>query len=164
MNAIQCLGTVCALTLISTTAANADSGDACTLLSAAEVSAAIGAAVDSGQPLSPTLRQFCVFNETGKPTGLGRNAQLSILDEHRFTVGKMPIGEIQKTPESGIGDDAYWIKAKGMVYILSVKKGGHYFRIQTRTNPDMSKGNTPALDEQDRAADRKLAAGILKHY
>jgi len=154
---------ICALILLAPAGSQAAGSDACALLSAAEIGAIVGAPMDPGVPITPTMTQYCSFNETGKGPGAGRNAQISIIDEHKFTVGKTPIGSLVKTPESGIGDDAYWTKPPGMVYNLSVKKGNSYFRVQSRTNKDaLAKGNTPALDEQDKAADRKLAQAIIK--
>ena len=137
--------------------------DACALLPAAEVSSILGATVGEGEPLSPTHREYCAFNETGKAMGAGRNAQLSIIDERKFTLGRTAIAGIEKSAESGLGDEAYWSKARGIVYVLSVRKGSSYLRVQSRTNKDaLARANTPALDEQDRAADRKLALAALK--
>jgi hypothetical protein len=163
MNATARKSAMTALLLFAAGAAGAAGNDACALLTVAEVGTVLGAPVDPGQPLSPTLPQYCSFNETAKAGAAGRNAQISIIDEHKFTLGKTPVPGIEKSPESGIGDEAYWTKAKGMVYNLSVKKGSSYFRVQSRTNKDaLAKSNTAALDEQDKAADRKLALEILK--
>lgn len=163
MNHKASLGSMYALALIAGTAAHAASIDACALLTPAQVSASLGASVNDGAALSPTHREYCSFNETGKAGGAGRNVHISIIDEKMFTLGKTPISRVEKTPESGLGDEAYWSKAPGMVYVLSVKKGSSYIRVQSRTNKDaFAKANTPALDEQDRAVDRKLALEILK--
>jgi hypothetical protein len=163
VNATARNGAMTVLILFAAGAAHAAGNNACALLTATEVSAVLGAPVDPGQPLTPTFLQYCSFNETGKGA-TGRNTHISIIDEHKFALGKTPIAGIEKTPESGIGDEAYWTKAKGMVYNLSVKKGGNYFRVQSRTNKDaLATSNTPALDEQDKAADRKLALEILKN-
>jgi hypothetical protein len=67
-----------------------------------------------------------------------------------------------ETAEAGIGDDAYWFKGEGITYMLSVRKGSHYFQVQVEFNKDDTKGTSPALAEQDKAADRKLALEILK--
>jgi hypothetical protein len=156
-------GVAAALILFFASGSHAADNNACALLTAAEVGAIVGAPMDPGAPLTPTLRQYCSFNETGKGIS-GRNAHISIIDEHKFSLGKTPaIAGVEKSPESGIGDEAYWSKAKGMVYTLSVRKGSNYFRVQARTNKDaLAKSNTPAIDEQDKAADRKLALEILK--
>jgi hypothetical protein len=157
------LSSMYALTLIACTSAHAASNDACALLTPAQVSAVLGAPVNDGEALSPTHREYCSFNEAGKAGGSGRNVHISIIDEKKFTLGKTPVSGVEKTPESGLGDEAYWSKAQGMVYARSVKKGSNYVRVQSRTNKDaFAKANTPALDEQDRAVDRKLALEILK--
>ena len=157
------LGSIYALTLIVCTSVHAASNDACALLTPAQVSTALGATVGDGEPISPTHREYCSLDEAGKAGGSGRNAHLSIIDQRKFTVGKTPMSGIETMPESGLGDEAYWSKARGMVYVLSVRKGGSYIRVQSRTNKDaFAKANTPALDEEDKAVDRKLALEILK--
>lgn len=163
MNQRESLGSTLALALIACTSAQAASNDACVLLAPAQVAAALGASVNDGEPISPTHREYCSFEEAGKAGGSGRNVHISIIDERKFTLGKTAFSGIEKTPESGLGDEAYWSKARGMVYVLSVRKGSSYFRVQSRTNKDaFAKANTPALDEQDKAVDRKLALEILK--
>ena len=163
MNRKLGFGSMYALTLIASMSAHAAPNDACTLLTPAQVGAALGTPVNDGEALSPTHREYCSFNETGKAGGVGRNAHISIIDEKKFTLGKTPIPRVEKMPESGLGDEAYWSKVRGMVYVLSVRKGSNYIRVQSRTNKEaLAKANTPALDEQDRAADRKLALEILK--
>ena len=152
-----------ALTLIACAPAEAASNDACALLTRAEVSTVLGVPVTDGEPLSHTHREFCRFGEAGQAGGAGRNVQISVIDEKKFALGKTPISGVEKTPESGLGDEAYWSKARGMVFVLSVRKGSNYIRVQSRTNKDaLAKANTPALDEQDKAVDRKLAVEILK--
>jgi hypothetical protein len=153
-------GTSAVLIVFFSTNSHAAGNNACALLTAAEVGAIVGAPMDPGAPLTPTFPQYCSFNETGNGT---RNAHISIIDEHKFALGKTAIAGVEKSAESGIGDEAYWSKAHGMVYNLSVRKGSNYFRVQSRTNKDaLAKANTPALDEQDKAADRKLALEIIK--
>jgi hypothetical protein len=77
--------------------------------------------------------------------------------------GKTPLPSVTKTPESGVGDEAYFPKAKGMVFNLSVKKGGTYFRVMARSNPEaFAKTNTPAVDQKDREIDLAIARAIVK--
>ena len=163
MNAFKTLCMIGALSTVVGSTAQAAPSDACALLTTDELAVIVGAPMDAGVPILPTHKEYCSFHESGKAAGSGRNAALSILTEQQFTLGKTPVGKIEKTPESGVGDEAYWSKAKGMVYILTFRKGSTYLRVQSRTNPKpFATANTPALDEQDKAADRKLAAAILK--
>jgi hypothetical protein len=127
-------GPLCVLTLIAAASAGAASNDACALLTPAEISVMLGAPVNAGEALSPAHREFCSFNEAGKPGGAGRNVHITILSEKQFTLGKTPVPGIEKTPEGGLGDDAYWSKVHRMVYVLSVKRGSSYIRVQSRTN------------------------------
>src|SRR5215469_7182455 len=143
MNVTIRIGAMAALIVLVPDGAQAAGKDACALLSAGQVSAIVGAPMDAGTPLTPTMPQYCSFNETGKGLA-GRNAHISIIDERVFTAGKTPISGIEKSPESGIGDEAYWSKGRGMVYVLTVRTGGNYSRVQSRTNKDaLAKSNTP---------------------
>ena len=147
----------------SPSAGAAAPAEACALLTQAEVSAALGVAVDAGQPLAPTEKRFCTWHEQGKDPLSGRNVEVNYLTDQQYERGKVPIEKVTKTPESGIGDDAYFSKAHGMVSVLSVKKGGTYFRISARTNPHaFSKSNTAENDEKDMEVDRAVARAILK--
>jgi hypothetical protein len=160
---LRTLGATSSLAMLAATAAGAAPSDACALLTPAQVSAILGATVGDGEPLMPTHREFCSWEEKGQSGGVGRNVRVSILSERMFTLGKTPMGMTQITAESGIGDEAYWSKIQGMVYFLSFRKGSTYVKVQSRTNPKaFASGNTPQLDEQDRQADRKLATEILK--
>lgn len=135
--------------------------DACSMLTAAEVAAALGAAVDAGERLTPTDTRFCTWQEQGNQHR--RNVRIDFISEQQYEIGKTPLPSMSKTAESGIGDDAYFSKAKGMVYNLSVKKGMTYFRVMARSNGEaLAKANDAAIDEKDKDIDRTIARLILK--
>src|SRR5207245_5976683 len=50
-----------AATILNGTAADAAANDACSLLSAAEVGAALGSPAKAGQPITPTDHKVCVW-------------------------------------------------------------------------------------------------------
>ena len=144
------------LCVVSSAASAAD--DPCSLLSVDTVSAVLGAQVSPGEGSGP----FCKWVQADRRGGFWRNAHVVIIDERAFTRGKIPLPGMEKTAEAGIGDDAYWFKGDGITYMLSVRKGSHYFQVQVELTKDDTKGTSPALAEQDKAADRKLALEILK--
>jgi hypothetical protein len=70
---------------------------------------------------------------------------------------------VTKTPQAGLVEDAYFSKAKGMVFNLSVKKGATFFRVQTRSNPNaFVKSNTGAVDQKDKEIDLAVARAVIK--
>lgn len=142
--------------------AMASPADACALISQAEVGTALGVAVGPGEHLTPTQTSYCTWHEEGNEKR--RNVKVSVLTEQQYQLPKsMTSGPSVNTPETGIGDEAYFSKTKGMVYILSVKKGANYIRVQARSNADaLAKSNDAANDEKDKDIDRAIAREILK--
>jgi hypothetical protein len=149
------------LPLASPVALAATPSDACALLTQEEVAAALGTPVDAGERLMPNEPRFCTWHEHGGKQA--RNVRVDFISEQQYQIGKTAIPSIVKTPESGLGDDAYFSKAKGMVFNLSIKKGGSYFRVMARSNAEaFAKSNDAALDEKDKEVDRAIARAILK--
>ncbi len=135
--------------------------DACAMLTPAEVGAALGVAVGPGERLMPSEMRFCTWHEQGKKQS--RNVRIDFISERQYEMGKTPIADVVKTPERGIGDDAYFSKVKGMVFTLSVRKGTICFRVMARSNPQaFVKANDAAIDEKDKDIDRTLARAILR--
>jgi len=141
----------------------AGSPDACALLSQAEIGAMLGVAVDPGERLLPNEPRFCTWREHGKDPMKARNVRLSLLSDREYNIGKTPLPTVTRTPESGLGDEAYFSKAKGMVFNLSVRKGTTYFRVQARSNPEaFAKSNTDAIDQKDKEIDLAVARALIK--
>jgi hypothetical protein len=138
-------------------------GDACALLTAPQVSSALGAVVGPGEPIMPNHTTVCTWREQGVPAGTERNVSVSVMAVKSFENGKIPMTGITKTPVSGIGDEAYFIEPRGMAAGLSVRKGDTCFQIRARSNPTWFKtGKTPESEAKDQAVDRALALEILK--
>ena len=141
--------------------ASAATPDACAILTQAEVAAALGVAVDAGEHLMPADARFCTWHEHGNHQR--RNVRISFISEQQYEVGKTPLPNLVKTSEAGLGEDAYFSKAKGMVYNLSVKKGATYFRVMVRSNAEaFVKANDATIDDQDKTIDRSIARAVLK--
>jgi hypothetical protein len=137
--------------------------DACALLTEAEVSAALGVAVDPGERTMPTETRFCTWREHGKDEREARNVRISFLSAQDFKGGKPSHLAVGSTSESGIGDEAYFSKATGMVFLLSVRKGDIYFRVQARSSAGTpTRANTPTVDRKDQEIDRTLARTLLQ--
>jgi hypothetical protein len=118
--------------LVSYTARSFAAGEACTLITQTQVSAALEVPVNAGTPIgSPSTCQW---------TGKGRFATLTITQPlagksavDRFNAGKTStLPGIIKEPVSGVGDEAFYIyfgnttRAMGLV----VKKGSSAFEIR----------------------------------
>jgi hypothetical protein len=165
----RCLSLLLGLAAISipVVVGAAPAGDACKLLTQAQVSSALGVEVEPGAVRLPGHPEFCIWREHGQSAALARNVQVSLLTERQYEVGKTPLPNIPKTPEGGIGDDAYFAKTPGIGYILTVKKGATYFRVEARPIPGFShqKGSDAAeqaLDEKYKAVERAIASDILE--
>jgi len=117
------------LTIQSSASASAFA-DACSFLTTAQVSTALGIAVSDGQAIAPKL---CIWRATDKQSG--KKVSLTILTMDGFAIGKTPLQGTEKPPVSGVGEDAYYkyfaepryekIKAVD----LDVKKGNTAFGI-----------------------------------
>jgi hypothetical protein len=152
------------LSLFNFQAVNAGApGDACALLTAPQVSSALGAVVGPGKPILPNHATVCTWLEQGVPEGTERNVSVALMTLKSFEIGKTPMTGITKAPVTGVGDDAYFVEAHGMAAGLSVKKGDTCFQVRTRSNPQWFKtGKTPESEAKDQAVDRALALEILK--
>jgi len=138
-------------------------GDACALLTAPQVSSALGASVGPGQPLMPNNTTICTWSEQGAPAASARNVTVSLMTAKSFENGKTPMTGITKTPVSGIGDDAYFTEPHGMTAGFSVRKGDACFQVRARSNSQWFKtGKTPESEQKDQGVDRALALEILK--
>jgi hypothetical protein len=159
---VRALAGLAVASLLPFPAATQSPLDACALLSREEVSAALGVEVDPGEHLVPTETRFCMWREHGRDQMQARNVRVSVLSQRDFN-GARPSSLLPiSTPESGIGDEAYFSKVRGMIFLLSVRKGDSYFRIQARSNPGSpDRVNMSAADRRDQEIDRAIARALL---
>jgi hypothetical protein len=142
------------------------SGDACKLLTAAQVSTVLGVQVDEGAYSIPGNPQFCVWREHGKPEMAAQNVQVHFLTARQYEAPKT--GPFAEGSEGGLGDEAYWAYTPGIGFTLSVKNGSTYFRVQSRPIPEgvARKSDTPAdkakWDEKEKIVERAIATEVLK--
>ena len=129
--------------------------------------AALGVEVDTGTVRLTGHPEFCIWREHGQSNALARNVQVSLLTQQQFEIGKTPLPNIPKSVEPGIGDEAYFANTPGVGYILSVKKGSNYFRVQARPIPGFSRkkgsdAEEQAVVEKFKTVERVIASDILK--
>jgi hypothetical protein len=110
--------------------------DACLALTRQQITNVLGVAVDAGEHVGPGSA-LCSWGEPGDSNHDGKHVLLTlyrsvgkITPVERFENGKMPIGGIEKTPVSGIGDDAYYIDTPGFGLGLNVKRGKSAFQVK----------------------------------
>ena len=107
----------------------------------------MGAEVDAGANIGAGA---CRWNGRGnRPATL----RINLSKARSFDIGKTPLSGYTKTPESGIGDDAYSVVGGGVV-TLSVKKGAAFVIIFVQV-PNAS-------PEQTKAVEKKVALKLLE--
>ena len=142
------------------------SGDACKLLTTAQVTKVLGVSVDEGTYGLPGHPQFCVWREHGKPQMSAQNVQVNLLTPRQFDAPKT--GPYFKGAESGLGDEAYWAYTPGFGFTLSVRKGGKYFRVQSRPIPEgvARKSDTAndkaKWDEKTKTVEEAIAVEVVQ--
>jgi len=112
---------------------------ACSLLTQAQVDAALGVSAKPGQGSA----KICNWAEATAAAGRKKSVALSLQDAKAFDFAKAASSSanVVKTTVSGIGDDAVYVTVTGVTTTLTVKKGDVYFEIhvygfadaQTRT-------------------------------
>jgi hypothetical protein len=107
----------------------APSGDACALLTPAQVGAALGVPVGAGSYVTPTFKKTCTWTST---TSGGGYVTLLLQDVSGFDGGKRlaQVGakNVSLTSISGVGDDAYYLVVGDQVGLI-VKKGNGAFKV-----------------------------------
>jgi hypothetical protein len=116
--------------------------DACTLLTAASVSSALGSPVANGTS-TPGYTDTCTWNIQS-----GGAVTLHFQTIAFFNAGKGALASSERTSASGIGDDAYYL-----VGGLAVRKGSTAFKLSVYSR-DLSA-------DQLKAVEKNLAQQVL---
>lgn len=105
----------------------APTGDACSLLTPAQVGAALGVSVGAGSYVTPTFKKTCTWNAT---TSGGEYVTLMLQTVAGFEGGKQlgQTASISLTSISSVGDDAYYLAVGDQVGLI-VKKGNAAFKV-----------------------------------
>jgi len=143
------------LCAIATPSMAADT-DACTLLTAAQVGAAIGTAVGQGSHVTPTFVKTCTWQPSAKSSISA--VTLNMQTAATYDGGKQQLAMAMAATSSGakmipasVGDDAYYFVTGDQVGLL-VKKGGASFKVAVYAK-------IPVADKQ--AMELKLAKDVL---
>lgn len=124
--------------------------DACSLLTASEVSSVLGLSVGVGQRVVPSSPLLCGW-EPGGSNVKTKRVVAAIIKMDQFTHEKTPLQGIKETQASGIGDEAHYMTTPGFGTGLSVKKGAFAFKIRVYGLP---------LDQVE-AKEKALALEVL---
>jgi hypothetical protein len=102
--------------------------DACSLLTPAQVSAALGVEVGPGTYVTPTFRKTCTWSSTASGGG---TVTLNLQSLEMYEGGKKLAAmgtSVSTTSVSGLGDDAYYLVSSKLVGLI-VKKGTVAFKV-----------------------------------
>ena len=124
--------------------------DACSVLTEAQVSAALGSPVAKGTYDAPGFTKTCTWRI---PTGGAVTLQLQTVDF--FDAGKGALASMERSSSSGVGDESYYLGAGSMTG-LAVRKGNGAFRIHVYS------GKVTA--DQVKAIEKTLAQQTLSKF
>ncbi len=128
--------------------------DACSLLSTQEIATALGVEVDAGTTIAPGA---CRWNGRAKwPGDDVAILRINFTTARSFEIGRTPLSGYTKTPESGIGDDAYSVDRGGHDPTLSIKKGSAVIIIFL----DIPKASLEQIKDAERKVALKLAGKL----
>lgn len=133
--------------------------DACSLLTAGQVSAVLGVSVGSGEKILPTSSALCGWEVPGQKNLDRKRVVLSIYTQlgrmtpiQRFNNAKTPIKGITKEPVTGVGDDAIFVTTPGFGTGLIFRKGDAAFDLRVYGFPI----------DQIKAKEKKLADCVIQ--
>ena len=118
----------CAASLVAfaVPARGAQPGDACSLLTPAQVSAVLGVKVGPGERVVPGSSKLCGFGGAGA----AKRVVVAIITSEMFGNEKHPLKGISEETVAGIGEDAHYMTTPGFGTGLSVLKGGFAFKVR----------------------------------
>jgi hypothetical protein len=124
--------------------------NACSLLTDAQVGAALGVSVQPGRPLASTS---CQWRDASKNSA--KKVTLTLLTSNMYAMGKTPLAGVEKPALSGVGDEAFYkyIDApryeRIKVVDLDVKKGDKMFGVGVSGLPvDDAKARAKTLAQE----------------
>ncbi len=124
--------------------------DACSVLTAAQVSSALGSTVANGSYNAPGFTKTCTWTI---PTGGAVTLQLQTVDF--FNAGKGALASMERSSSSGVGDESYYLGAGSMTG-LAVRKGDAAFRIHVYSSK--------VTAEQVKSIEKTLAQQALSKF
>jgi hypothetical protein len=134
-----------------------DTNDACHLLTPAQISAAFGIEVGTGAEVWQGEKKSCAWREINKKVGLPY-VEIELVTEQDYGRIKK-LSAVSPTPESNIGDEAFFFRTVVNGFSLVVKAGGKYFSVYA--NPYNRAPQVGADDEKCKSIERALAREII---
>ena len=105
--------------------------DPCSMLTSAQVGAALGTQVGDGKHLASLVCEWAESRQGGQ-----KKVSVTLLTDRGFAAAKTQVGgPITKTPASGIGDEAIFGTTGKVATTLAVKKGGVMFVVRVQGFP-----------------------------
>jgi hypothetical protein len=132
--------------------------NACALLTQAQIATALGVEVDAGKNIIGV--DDCRWIQKGATAGSdGALLQVNLTKAQSFEIGKTMVPNWNKTPVTGLGDEAYSADRGGKITFpispsLSVKKGPVFVVI-------IAKVPKASLD-QTKDVEKKVASAVLE--
>lgn len=143
---------ICIFAAAVTPSANAaPPDDACSLLTQAQVSAALGVSVGAGTYVTPTFKKTCTWNAT---TAGGGTVTLNLQSLAQYEAAKKSASygnSVSATSIGGIGDEAYYFGVNAIVSLIA-KKGSVAFKVAVYAHIPV---------EKRQAAEKTLALQVL---
>ena len=130
-----------ALSAFAVSAFAQDLPNSCSLLTAAEVSQAIGVTVQPGHYMGSRLNNVCIFAPTAKFGPGERQIAVTVTTPVLFDASRQSRGPSAVTPATVPGAEAYF-QTIGKVTTLHVRKSGKAFEV--RMNPGRDGHESPA--------------------
>jgi hypothetical protein len=127
----SCAATFLFCAALAPAGARADT-DACTLLTPAQVGAAVGVPVGAGEHVTPTFVKTCTWHASGSASV--KYVTLYLQSAAAYDGGKQMAGRMVALSKStslkpaAVGEDGYYFVAGSQVGLL-VKKGGASFKV-----------------------------------
>ena len=119
---------VFASAILNCTTAYAAANDACTLLTSADVSAALGTPAKAGQPMTPTDHKVCTWKAADGRSWVTLMLQPSTAFDGGLRLASYSNGNLKPARVAGLGQGAYFLPVGEQVGLM-VKKGGVAFKI-----------------------------------
>jgi len=130
---VASLAVICSVASLAVVRPARVSPDACSLLTAPQINGAMG--VDMGTPKSIGTRG-CQWRQPVKSGSSGVFADVTIIDQNGYAIGKKAAGTFTITPVSGLGDEAYYSEStNGELTSLRVRKGSAAFAVHVWGGP-----------------------------
>lgn len=121
-------GFVLAAAILNGTAAHARANDACTLLTAADVAAALGTKANAGEPTTQTDHKVCTWKAANGQSWVTVMLQPSSAFDGGLRLASYSNGSLKPVRVPGLGEGAYFLPIGEQVGLM-VKRGNVAFKV-----------------------------------